>query len=148
MVDPANLKHNITSLSISLHMDFPLNPQNFQLLLKRDPLAWPQVRASLLRGAGPPSPAARLSCLSPIVETNSRTAVLDEEDDQPEVELYRYQNQLLLSHFLCCLDVVFLCPGGPAPHSQGGGCNGAGAGASEDRGAIPRSFRVVRRIQS
>merc|ERR1719237_644312 len=40
------------------------------------------------------------------------------------------------------------CPGGPAPQPQGRGCNGAGAGASADRGAIPRSFRVVRRIQS
>merc|ERR1719397_1307170 len=47
-----------------------------------------QVRASLLRGTGPPSPtpANRLSCLSPIVEANSRTAVQDDEDDQPEVD--------------------------------------------------------------
>ena len=46
------------------------------------------MRASLLRGTGPPSPipANRLSCLSPIVEANSRTAVQDDEDDQPEVK--------------------------------------------------------------
>ena len=47
----------------------------------------------------------------------------------------------------CCL-LLFPCPGGPAPQPQRGGCNGAGAGASADRGAIPRSFRVLRRIQS
>ena len=99
-----------------------------------------QVRASLLRGTtGPPSPTpGRLSCLSPIVETNSRTAVHDEEDDQPEVLLSFFPS----SYFL------LLLPGGPAPEPTGRGSNGARAGASEDRGTVPRSFWVLWRIQS